>query len=705
MKTIYGRDLLINLIRFNNYSIKFFSVVVLLCCGGPSLFAQGLGPIPEFRADLRPDIDVYRSNGADFLFENSDLNDISLVLPTAISFGPDGRLYIGQKNGLIQAYNYVRNGSQDFQITDTEKIFTLKVNTTNHDDDGEPNTGTVEQEGWTIDMSIERQLTGILVVGTAENPIIYATSSDPRAGGGGVFHDSGLDTNSGVVHRLTLENGSWVKVDLVRGLPRNEENHSTNGLQLDEVNNILYVASGGMTNAGAPSNNFALVTEYALSGAILAVDLTAIDAMPILGDSEEKYIYDIPTLDDPTRLNANGIDDPDAVGYDGVDTNDPFGGNNGLNQAKVIPNGPVQLHATGFRNAYDIVIMETSGHEGRMYTIDNGANVGWGGFPMGEDEYPDGTSPGTCTNDYDPLEPGSSTASGNDEKVNNLNGLHYIREVDPGHPYYAGHPAPVRGNPAGAGLFTSFDGVNVWRTSTTGDNPLPPDWPPVPVGEAYAAECDFRNSGVHDGALANYFPSTNGIAEYRADNFDGELKGSIISVGLNGEVYIAQLDATGEAVTNGDADGVEILFPSIGGASLDVAIQDDDDPFPGSIWVVGYLGENVTIFEPVPHSHIANEDENGLPATFRLRGNYPNPFNESTSIVVDLPQPASVQVEVYDMLGRQVFQSSAESMSAGPSRIVQLPATSLASGRYVYRVTAQMPQETVTKTGRMSLIR
>ena len=38
----------------------------------------------------------------------------------------------------------------------------------------------------------------------------------------------------------------------MRGLPRSEENHSANGLQLDPETNTLYLAQGGNTNMGAP---------------------------------------------------------------------------------------------------------------------------------------------------------------------------------------------------------------------------------------------------------------------------------------------------------------------------------------------------------------------------------------------------------------------------------------------------------------------
>ena len=687
---------------------KFLSIVLCLCTvfvfGRPA-FAQGMGDIPD-NPGILPDIFTYSNKRGDFSFEASNVAGVNLVLPTSLDFGPDGRLYIAQKNGLIIAYDIVRNGPQDFTATNEERIFTLKLFTSNHDDDGMLNDSQLTLEGgWILDMAIERQVTGILVEGTAESPVIYATSSDPRAGAGPNLDDSGLDTNSGVVHRITRENGVWKKVDLVRGLPRNEENHSVNGLQLDEQNNILYVAIGGMTNAGSPSNNFALVSEYAMAAAILSIDLDEIDALPVQGEGDEKYIYDMPTLDDPTRANANGITDPADPGYDGIDVNDPFGGNNGLNQAKVIPDGPVQLHATGLRNPYDIVLTRAPGREGRLYTVDNGANMGWGGFPSGEIEYP-GANAGTCTNDYDPAELGSTSAMGNDAAVNNFNGLHYIREVDPGKRYYAGHPAPVRANPTGAGLYTYFDGTGVWRNSTSGANPLPPDWPPVPESEAYTAECDFRNSGVDDGAIANYtLVSVNGIAEYLATTFNGALVGSLISVNMNGDVYIAELNPEGDAVINGDVNGVELLFPNIGGVvPLDITTQDDNGAFPGTIWTANYQGQTISVFEPI-ETNVAVEDEDYLPDSFTLRGNYPNPFNQSTSIVFDLPQSARVRLDVYDSAGRRVLSLPEEVKSAGASRQIQIKGSALASGDYFYRLTAEMPQGAITKSGHMTLVK
>ena len=195
----------------------------------------------------------------------------------------------------------------------------------NHDDDGTPNPAVTT-----------RLVTGLLVTGTAAQPAGLRRVVRPAHRGRHVgTATSNLDTNSGILSRLTRGTAVWQKVDLVRGLPRSEENHTGNGLALDPATEHLFVAYGGNTNKGAPSNNFALLPEYALSAAILSVDLDAIG----------NTTYDLPTLDDEARPGT-------------ADANDPFGGNDGHNQARLVPGGPVQVHAAGFRNPYDLVVTD-----------------------------------------------------------------------------------------------------------------------------------------------------------------------------------------------------------------------------------------------------------------------------------------------------------------------------------------------------------
>lgn len=292
---------------------------------------------------------------------------------TSLQFGPDGKLYVAEMDGLIFVFDVKRNGKNNYTGTLVDTISLIK-NVPNHNDDGTPN------------FADKRLLTGIHVAGSAATPVIYAVSSDPRQAAGPSGNDSNLDTNSGILHKLTKADGTWAKLDLVRGLPRSEENHVSNGLVL--VNNKIYVNVGGNTNMGVPSNNFAELPEYALSAATLVIDLATIG----------NNTYDLPTLDGP------------------ADQYDPFGGHDGLNQAILEANGPVKIFASGLRNAYDIVYSES----GQFYVWDNGPNTGWGGPP--------GAS---CKNTID------------NGGIKHGDGLHLIKQG-----YYAGHPNPTRGNKA-----------------------------------------------------------------------------------------------------------------------------------------------------------------------------------------------------------------------------------------------------------------
>jgi len=414
---------------------------------------------------------------------------------TSIQFGPDNRLYVSEMDGLIHVFDVTRAGANNYTGTLFESIDLIK-NVQNHNDDG------------TINWASKRLVTGIHVVGTAAQPIIYAASSDPRQAAGPNGTDSNLDTNSGILHKLTRAGGTWTKLDLVRGLPRSEENHISNGLVL--VNNKIYLNTGGHTNQGVPSNNFAELSEYALSAAVLVIDLAAIG----------NTTYDLPTLNGP------------------ADQHDPFGGHDGLNQAKLVAGGPVQIFASGFRNAYDIVYTDS----GRFYVWDNGPNNGWGGTPNN-----------TCMNNID------------NGGTMHQDGLHLISQG-----YYGGHPNPTRGNKA-----NTFGGQS-----------------PIEIA-ANPEECEYKTPGNGDGALTTNTQSTNGLVEYTASNFGNSMKGDLIAAAFGKNIYRVELNGAGTAVTS-----KSILDDNVGAIPLDVTARGDGETFPGTIWVVDNNIKAITVLEP-----------------------------------------------------------------------------------------------------------
>ncbi|MCB0000204.1 MAG: hypothetical protein KDE56_30780, partial [Anaerolineales bacterium] len=195
-------------------------------------------------------------------------------------------------------------------------------------------------------------------------------------------------------------------------------------------------------------------------------------------------------------------------------------------------------------------------------------NAGWGTPP--HHEGPDGH----CTND---LMDGGDTFG---------DGLHYIS----GAGYYGGHPNPARGNPQG--VFGS-------EVNTA-----------VPFALANPIECDFRQPGF-DGALAVWATSTNGLVEYTASNFGGEMQGDLLAAGWNSEnIYRVKL-----SFDQNDVPTVElstVLFSSVGGSPLDVTAQGDNAVFPGTIWVASLWSGGIRVYEPTATSECSGADSPAL---------------------------------------------------------------------------------------------
>jgi len=77
------------------------------------------------------------------------------------------------------------------------------------------------------------------------------------------------------------------------------------------------------------------------------------------------------------------------------------------------------------------------------------------------------------------------------------------------------------------------------------------------------------------------------------------------------------------------------------------------------------------------------------PGSFALRQNYPNPFNPATTVTYSVPAGATknVRIGVFDLLGREVAILVDEQKGPG-EYTVQFNATGMASGVYVYRMSA-----------------
>ena len=102
---------------------------------------------------------------------------------------------------------------------------------------------------------------------------------------------------------------------------------------------------------------------------------------------------------------------------------------------------------------------------------------------------------------------------------------------------------------------------------------------------------------------------------------------------------------------------------------------------------------------------VSNEGFDELPEAFTLHGNFPNPFNPTTNILLDLATPAEVSVQVFDVLGRNVLSVLNQQMQAGSRQTINIDASQLASGIYIYQVSAKTGTNNLVESGKMILLK
>jgi hypothetical protein len=109
-------------------------------------------------------------------------------------------------------------------------------------------------------------------------------------------------------------------------------------------------------------------------------------------------------------------------------------------------------------------------------------------------------------------------------------------------------------------------------------------------------------------------------------------------------------------------------------------------PEPGYVWtsamrrlmsVTSTAGQ-----EQLPVLTVRNQPEQGS-----LKTVYPNPFNAQTTIVYNLPEPAQVDLSIFDMLGRQVAELDQGYRESGRHAVLWSP-EALASGVYIAQIRA-----------------
>ena len=219
--------------------------------------------------------------------------------PTRVTWGPDGRLYVGTFAGRI----YVLTVNEDYDLIEYEQL-----------------TGVYDQ-------------TSHLVLGLAFNPaqngpdVLYISHGTINAQGG--FCHEGRDAPyTGKVSLLTAPNYDKLE-PLITGLPVSNHDHAINGIEFD-TNGTMYVMVGGNTNAGIIHCALGELDESPLSAAMIRA--------PVLKpgfNGDVKYVNRFTGELDMDQ--KNGLD------------------------AELVPGVDVEGYVYGFRNAYDLLFTQ-DGH-------------------------------------------------------------------------------------------------------------------------------------------------------------------------------------------------------------------------------------------------------------------------------------------------------------------------------------------------------
>jgi hypothetical protein len=157
------------------------------------------------------------------------------------------------------------------------------------------------------------------------------------------------------------------------------------------------------------------------------------------------------------------------------------------------------------------------------------------------------------------------------------------------------------------------------------------------------------------------------------------------------------------------SNAVSLRIPDVGDSNADGTVVKRVVTFSG---IVGQFSSSVSggtdgyqllaidSTDLVDNSLGVSRPGSGLPRTFALLQNFPNPFNPSTVISYQLPKAKKVRITVLDILGREVQTLMMGEQSAG-YHSVTFQANNLASGVYLYRFQAGE----FTQTKRMILLK
>lgn len=221
---------------------------------------------------------------------------------------------------------------------------------------------------------------------------------------------------------------------------------------------------------------------------------------------------------------------------------------------------------------------------------------------------------------------------------------------------------------------------------------------------AYAAANGEQILGVINLDMVGYDGNNDGIMEIHAGNLSGsQAIGSLVAskIGAWGLPLTAQYITSGSTGASDHASFWNQGYPAI------LLIEDFQDFTPFyhttndrlSTLRQSYFLANarlaigsLAVLAQIDSTTVGISQDNAVPQQFALHAPYPNPFNPAVNICYDLPAPAKVTVEIYNILGQPISQLLNATQAAGQYRMrwngISANGAEAPSGVYLVRVQA-----------------
>ena len=211
--------------------------------------------------------------------------------------------------------------------------------------------------------------------------------------------------------------------------------------------------------------------------------------------------------------------------------------------------------------------------------------------------------------------------------------------------------------------------------------------PDVIHGTAHTGDYNWFNGSPPPGGSVNLPTATSSFHDYTLEWDEDYLKWYV-----DDDLYFTFLnDQTSNTATWPFDQRFHLLLNLAVGGTWGGQEGIDNGSFPARMEV-----DYVRVYEV---SYLLSADTKNVPQGYELQGNYPNPFNPTTTIRYSLPEPSRAKLTIFDIRGKEVFRLVDGELSPGNYAVqwngMDQAGNTVSSGMYFCRLQVGSYNQTI----------